>query len=307
MKILLFLIPIISNVAFGACLPVGGERILGSDLALADARFAALPATQIIGYAPAPGMKRIFAAAELGRIARANGMAMENPAELCFEIPMRRISIEEAAEAMRRSLPPGAELTIVELSKPEMPVGELEFPLNGLDPAGRLDPAADQGVQLWRGSVKYAATKKLQVWARVNVAQRLTAVVATRDLMENVPINASALRMEKWTGPIQHSQVALRMEEVLGRAPRRAVKAGSPIPLDLLDNAGIVRRGDAVRVEVRSGPARLVFDAIAEKQAKNGDTIELRNPSNGRIFRARMEGSKAVIVIAPDDPGDKQL
>ena len=71
MKILLFLIPIISNVAFGACLPVGGERILGSDLALADARFAALPAAQIIGYAPAPGMKRIFAAAELGRIARA--------------------------------------------------------------------------------------------------------------------------------------------------------------------------------------------------------------------------------------------
>jgi flagella basal body P-ring formation protein FlgA len=155
--------------------------------------------------------------------------------------------------------------------------------------------------------VKYTATKKLQVWARVNVAQRLTAVVATLDLMENVPIDASALRMETWTGPIRHSQVALRMEEVLGRTPRRAVKAGSPIPLDLLDNAGIVRRGDAVRVEVRSGPARLVFDAIAEKQAKNGDTIELRNPSNGRIFRARIEGSKAVIVIAPDDPGGKQL
>jgi flagella basal body P-ring formation protein FlgA len=303
MKILLFLFPIISNVAFSACLPVGGERILGSDLALADTRFAALSATQIIGYAPAPGMKRIFAAAELGRIARANGIAVENPFEVCFELPMRRISIEEAAEAMRRSLPAGAELTVVELSKPEMPVGDLEFPLTGLDPAA----AADHGVQLWRGSVKYGATKKLQIWARISVAQRLTAVVATRDLMENVPIDASALRMETWTGPIQHSQVALRIEEVLGRAPRRAVKAGSPIPLDLLDNAGVVRRGDAVRVEVRSGPARLVFDAIAEKQAKNGDTIELRNPSNGRIFRARIEGSKAVIVIAPDDPGDKQL
>jgi flagella basal body P-ring formation protein FlgA len=303
MKILLFLFPIISNVAFSACLPVGGERILGSDLALADTRFAALPATQIIGYAPAPGIKRIFAAAELGRIARANGIGMENPIEVCFEIPMRRISIEEATEAMRHSLPAGAELTVVELSKPEMPVGDLEFPLTGLDPGA----PADHGVQLWRGSVKYAATKKLQVWARVTVTQRLTAVVAARDLMENVPIDASALRVETWTGPIQHSQVAMRMVEVLGRAPRRAVKAGSPIPLDLLDNAGVVRRGDAIRVEVRSGPARLAFDAIAEKQAKNGDMIELRNPSNGRIFRARLEGSKAVIVIAADEPGDKQL
>jgi flagella basal body P-ring formation protein FlgA len=303
MKTLWLLCLVFSPGAFGACLPIGGDRILGGDLARADAHFSALAATQVIGFAPAPGMKRIFAAAELGRIARANGITLENPVEVCFEIPMRRISPEEAAAAMRRNLPAGAELVIVELSKPEMPVGELDFPLAGLDPAA----AADHGIQLWRGSVKYAATKKLQVWARVNVSQHFNAVVAARDLVENVPIDAGALRLEMWTGPIQHSQVALRMEEVLGRAPRRTVKAGSPIPLDLLDNAGVVRRGDAVRVEVRSGPARLIFEAVAEKQANNGETIELRNPSNGRIFRARLEGSKAVIVIASDEPGDKQL
>ncbi|MGD1070089.1 MAG: flagellar basal body P-ring formation chaperone FlgA [Bryobacteraceae bacterium] len=303
MKITSLLYLVLSCSAGAGCVPIGGDRILGRDLALADARFAALPATEIVGYAPAPGSRRIFAAAELGRIARAHGIAIENPAELCFEIAMRQVSAEEASAVMRHALPAGAEIDIVELSKTGAPAGELDFPLSGLEP-----PApADHGVQLWRGSVKYAGTKKLPVWARVAVTQRLNAVVATRDLPENVPIDAGALRMEVRTGPIQHSQVALRIEEVLGHVPRKAVKAGSLIPLDLLDNAGGVRRGDAVRVEVQSGPARLSFEAIAEKQAKNGETVELRNPATGRIFRARLEGSKAVIVIALDETPDRPL
>jgi flagella basal body P-ring formation protein FlgA len=303
MTISLFLSLVFSAGALADCVPIDGDRILGQDLALAEARFSALPATQIIGYAPAPGTKRIFAAAELGRIARANGIAIENPTEICFEILTRRISVEEAIEAMRRSLPGDAELTVAELSKSDVPAGEVDFPIAGLEPAA----PADHGVQRWRGSVKYAGTKRLPVWARVSVTERLNAVVATRDLPENVPIDAGALRMEVRTGPIQHSQVALRIEEVLGRTPRKSVKAGSAIPLDLLNNAGAVRRGDAVRVEVRSGPARLVFDAVAEKEAKNGDMIELRNPASGRIFRAHLEGAKAVIVIPADDPPDNHL
>jgi flagella basal body P-ring formation protein FlgA len=293
MKINSFLYLLISWGAVAGCIPIHGDRILGRDLALADAHFAALPATEVVGYAPAPGSKRIFAAAEVGRIARAHGIEIANPAEFCFEMAMHQVSNEEAAAAMRRALPAGAEVTIVELSKIDVPEGDVDFPLTGLEPAA----PADHGVQLWRGSVKYAITRRLPVWARVSVIERLNAVVTTRDLAENVPIDAGALRMEAWTGPIQHGQVALSLEEVLGRIPKKAVKAGSLVMLDLLDNAGVVRRGTAVRVEVRSGPARLTFEAIAEKEAKSGETIELRNPSNGRIFRARLEGSKAVIVI----------
>jgi flagella basal body P-ring formation protein FlgA len=121
--------------------------------------------------------------------------------------------------------------------------------------------------------------------------------VAFRDLPQNAAIDAAALRIEVRTGRVQRGRVALRMEDVAGRIPKRLVKAGAPIPLDVLNEAPAVRRGDAVRVEVRSGPTRLLFDAIADREAKNGDMVELRNPSNGKIFRARLEGSKAVIVI----------
>src|ERR1700683_5228641 len=101
MKIILLLLLTLSRGAFGACVPIHSDRILGRDLALADTRFTAVPATQTIGFAPAPGTRRTFAAAELTRIARANGLSIPNPDEVCFEIPMHRVSEEDAIQAMR--------------------------------------------------------------------------------------------------------------------------------------------------------------------------------------------------------------
>lgn len=101
---LLFLMGV-SSAAFGACLPVAGSRILGHDLALADPRFAALPATLSVGFAPEPGMIRNFAAAELQRLARANGFQIGDATDVCFELSMRALGATDATVAMRRSLP----------------------------------------------------------------------------------------------------------------------------------------------------------------------------------------------------------
>src|ERR1700733_11048018 len=120
------LIIILSGLASAACLPITGNRILGRDLALADPQFSALPATLTVGFAPSPGTKRIYSAAELQRLARANGIASTEPVALCFQLPMRQIGEEDAAAAMRRVLPDGASLKIVELPKIDVPAGELE-------------------------------------------------------------------------------------------------------------------------------------------------------------------------------------
>ena len=289
------LIIILSGLASAACLPVTGNRILGRDLALADPRFSALPATLTVGFAPSPGTKRIYSAAELQRLARANGIALTEPVAICFELPMRQIGEEDAAAAMRRVLPADASLKIVELPKIDVPAGELEFPVEGLEPPTPATP----GTQLWRGYVKYAETRRSPFWARVQVTMRFTAVVADRDLPLNKAINAASLRIETRTGPLQREQTAVRIEDVSGRVPRRALKAGAPIPLALLMDPPAIHRGDPVKVEVLSGPARLQFEAIAENSASEGEMIELRNPSSGKTFRARLDaGSKVVVVIA---------
>ena len=292
MKTLVLAVAFLSPAFADGCLPVSGDRILGRDLALAIPAFAALPATLTIGYAPTPGTKRTFAPAELARIARANKIDLATLDEVCFEIPMHQIEDTDVLSSMRRSLPADAELTLVELPKTAGPVGRIEFPVTGLEPNVK-------GSRIWRGYVTYGETLRLRIWARVSACRRVEAVVAVSDLALNIPIDAAHLRLQTVATPIGPDQrLASRLDEVLGRIPKKTISAGSPIPLAILDIPPSVHRGDAVKVEVRSGPARIQIDAIAESAARAGDMLELRNPSSGKTFRARLDsGSKAVIVV----------
>lgn len=289
-----------ASAVYAACLPVTGGRILGRDLAMADARFTALPATLTVGFPPMPGAQRIYTAADLQHLARVNGIQAGRFSDICFELPMRRFAEADAVAAMRRVLPAEAELKIVELDGIDVPVGTVEFPLEGIEP-----PApSSHGVQLWRGYVKYAETRRVSVWARVEVTRRVTAVFAARDLPQGATISADSLCVETRTMPFDQTSPATRIEDVAGRMPKRALRMGSVVPLNVLAEAPAVRKGDTVPVVVESGMARLRFDAIAENAARDGEIVELRNPANGKTFKARLDGGpKAVVVIS----GGRQL
>lgn len=284
-----------SGLAVAACFPVTGNRIVGHDLALADQRFSALPATLTVGFAAVPGAQRVFTPLDLQHLARVNGMPVMEYDGICFEIPMRRLTEEDASIAMRRSLPPEATLKIVETAKFAVPAGVLEFPVEGLEPA----TPAGHGVQLWRGHVKFAESRQVTWWARVEVTTSYTAIIAARDLPAYTPIVASCLRVETLTGPLERAKLATRIEDVEGRVPNRALTAGSIIPLAVLTSPPTVRRGDRVAVEVRSGLAHVRFQAVAENNARDGDIVELRNPANGKTFKARLGSGPKVLVVIP--------
>jgi Chaperone for flagella basal body P-ring formation len=59
---------------------------------------------------------------------------------------------------------------------------------------------------------------------------------------------------------------------------------------------GGVQRGDPVRVEVRAGGVLLGFDSVAESSGLKGEPVIVKNPANGRRFRARVEGKGKVSV-----------
>jgi flagella basal body P-ring formation protein FlgA len=139
----------------------------------------------------------------------------------------------------------------------------------------------------------------MPVWARVTVERKRLAVVAGKDLPPNVPIAPGSLRLETVSVPLDSEKLAERIEDVLGRVPKKSLHAGDTIPLAILNLPPVVHRGDAIKVEVRSGPARLLFDAIAQGAACKGEMVELRNPDSGQTFRARVEGSGHAVVIVP--------
>lgn len=290
MKLGIFLLITLRCATAAGCLPIVSDRILGRDLALADPRFSALPSTLVLGWTPAPGAKRTFTSDELSRVLKANHLEAGSPEELCFEVPVHDLDATEALARMRQALP-NADVKIVELSKTPVPPGTLEFPLSALEAAA----GGHAETRLWRGFVRYSETKRAPVWARVTISQTVMAVVAARDLPANTAIEATALRLEKRTVSVQG--LAGRLEEVAGFIPRRAIRSGEPVPLSLLEKAPDVRRGELVTVEVRSGSALLRLSAVAERDAHSGQILELRNPSNGKTFQARLDGPRAVIRV----------
>jgi len=294
MKTVLLLVLAFTS-AFAGCVPVAGDRIIGSDLALADSRLGAVPASLVIAPAPVPGSQRVLAAADVRRLAQANGIRLADASELCFEVRVHKLSVQEVSDAMRVALPVSVEVTIVERPSRDVPFGDLIFPLQGLSPAG----VAEGIPQLWRGFVRYARTRRVEVTARVRLTQQMTAVVLADDVAEGQVIGANLLRLKSWSGPVQRFPVALHVSDVLGHVSTRNLKAGGLIPLALLERPAIVHRGDEVAVEVVSGAARVRMSAFAERSGKDGEMIHFRNPVNGRIFQARLEGGKAVVVVAP--------
>lgn len=268
------------------CVQTSGIRLFGSDLAKADVRYSALPAGLAVAFAPSPGSRRVIPATELARIARANGLGIDQPTDLCFEFPVHAITKAEAMAAIRKSLPVNANIEIVTLSPNEVPAGELRFPPDGLD------------AQHWRGYVLYSGNLRAPVWADVRLSIPLISLVALRDLPAEIQIDPASVRAVTTTVSSLRETAVLQPEDVKGLAPRSGIRAGGVIHRVDLEPAPAVRRGDPIRVEVESGRARLHFDAVAEAPARVGDVIELRSPLGGKSFRARLESpSKAVVVL----------
>jgi flagella basal body P-ring formation protein FlgA len=280
------------------CRQLTGDHIYGADLGGADVRFSALPKTIVIGFAPLPGRKRTFTTAELRLIARANGIPVAEFDDICFELRMAPLDRDDVVAAMRRSLPPGVTLRLLELSRAEAPAGPIAFPKEGLEPPAPSIPGRVINAQLWRGGVKYAGNLQFAILARVELSIPSPVVVANVDLAPGIPIGSSSLNPQILPLPISGAKALSSMEEVAGKLPRRLIRAGSPVMQADLVEPAVIHKGDVVSVEVDSGPARLRFEAEAEADARAGDIVDLRNPAGGKNFKARVDAEgKAAIVI----------
>jgi flagella basal body P-ring formation protein FlgA len=278
----------VAAVLMTGCLAVGAgaDRITLGDLAPAFGAPFAAAAETAVAFAPEPGVRRVFRPAELARIASRYGERAAPEREICFERPLARPDAGAVLAAMKISLPDAA-IELVEQSRNPAPEGRLEFPLSGL--------RRGAGGGLWMGTVRYGLNRRFPVWARVRIRLRSMRVVAAADLKAGEAPAAAQLRLEE-SDELADSPLAASIEEAAGRVLRRTVRAGTAIRRAWLEPARDVNRGDTVRVEVRSGAARLVTEARAEGSGSASQMVLVRNPLSKKCFRARVEGKGRVSV-----------
>jgi flagella basal body P-ring formation protein FlgA len=249
----------------------------------------------MLGFAPAPGTHRTFTPAELARLARKYELPVEPKAEICLQRPLYPLMPADMLPVMQASLAlPGARIEIVEHSRYAVPEGAIEFPRAALSAPSAQQP---QAATLWRGFVRYGENHRFAIWARVRVLAPMERVVAAETLAAGKPIQAAQVRLETCAGFPPRVAPVTALEQAVGRAPRRSIRAGTVLETGLLDAPYDVGRGDKVRVEVSRGEAHLEMEGRAEAAGRRGQTIPVRNPSSGKRFPARVESAGRVVVV----------
>jgi flagella basal body P-ring formation protein FlgA len=280
------------------CIAVVNDRITVGDLARAVAAFAAAPASDVLGYAPAPGVRRSFSAADLRRWARRYEVnEAQLPAGVCFAWPVAALPRTAVIDALRRAVAnPDARLELREFSSQPVPAGEIEFPRGGLTVPPRWQPGEPL---IWKGRVKYAAGRSFPIWARTVVGIPGKRVVAKRELPVGRVIADDQVALEDYER-LPFSAAALdKIEQVVGRVPRRSIEAGRTVAAALLGEPMVVEKGDRVAVEVRTGSMKLSMDTVSESGGRTGETVVLRNLSSGKRFPARIEGKGRAVSLSP--------
>jgi len=270
------------------CWPVSGDRILAQDMSHAVPAFAAMAPDLELGYAPAPGARRTYGAVELARLARRYGLALEPGMEACFVRPVETLTRERVAAALLTAMP-AARMEVLEFSHQPVPPGELRFPVPGLS-AGR----PSESPRLWQGAVSRPGQADFPVWARVRLRVSGKRTIAVEALPAGRPILRAEVREEAYEGPPGLPDLS----HVLGRVARRPIPAGAVIEPEWLDAPADVTRGERVQVEVRSGRTRLLLEGEAQSSGRRGAVIGVRNPANGKVFRATVADRGRVTLAA---------
>ncbi len=218
---------------------------------------------------------------------------------MCFEIPVHVPADAEFLEAMRPELPADAKVRLVDMARAPVPPGKVQFPLTGLEPAA---VGNDWLTALARICAIYGDPKGSRLGARFLITVSYMAVVTRSAIVADAPIADASLETVARTGPLKRDVTASRVDQVAGRVLHRPLAAGAEVPLSLIDEPPAIRRGDLVRVEVRSGLAVLHFDAVAESTVRAGEYANFRNPATGKTFKARAEASSQAVVIVGKGP-----
>ncbi len=289
------------------CLQVDRLQVQASDLAGILPAFASLPAATVLGYTPAPGLRRSWSAAQLSTFLARHGAQnlspTQQPAEtVCVERPSHTYSAEEIEKALRAALAPEAQLELVDFCRMPMPAGQLRFELRSL---ARPVPLAAKAPLLWRGHVSYDGHRRAPFWATVRVSVPQAGFYAATDLAAGHIIAAADIVRETHLAAPHDPMPANEESVLIGFECRRAIRSGTAMRIDLVTRPAAVSQGDVLQVTVESGSAQVKFQGRALASGRQGESILVENTQTGKRLRALVEApGRAIVQLS--DPNDNQ-
>lgn len=200
-------------------------------------------------------------------------------------------SIRSAAEAAALKASPSGAEAVADSLDPRLRLVECSQPLtatvaaNGVPSARLTAEVRCAGVQPWRLYLPVRMTSTRPVVVASRALARDTVLAAGDVQLANAPTGSVP------AGALHDAGLAV------GRLLRRPVDEGQAIVVPLLAAPAVVRRGQQVSVEARTGGLTVSMAGVARRDGALGDTIEVESGTSGRIVEAVVRSAKSVEVL----------
>jgi len=130
----------------------------------------------------------------------------------------------------------------------------------------------------------------------VAVSTEASVVVATRSLTMGSPIGLDDVSVEVRRFPGTVRCCATKPEEVVGLLARRTIPAAGVVPLDAIEQAPAIKRGELVTVVATLPGVEIRSSGIALGDARPGEAVRIRHSTSSKVFQARADTAGVVRV-----------
>lgn len=281
-----------------ACVHIQSARITARDMAPHVPALATLAPETPLAQAPNPGARREFAPSQIAALASRFGLNIDATqlTPFCAYRPSAQTGDTDWPAAIQDAL---AEHFHFHCDREEIRLLATRLHL------------APQGKPYWqRSGLRYDASRAAYIW-RVQLRQGDEAgsgAIEFQLLTQSARLTTRAalpaghiLRPEDLQRQLQPARPELTAddpteEELVGRALRRALPAGTCIAAQQLRPAPMVQAGQTVEVTSRHGQALVRTSGVARNPAAKGDPVIVWQPEAKRLLRTIATGPNAVEI-----------
>lgn len=150
-----------------------------------------------------------------------------------------------------------------------------------------------------RANVRVVCTGGLMNWnvtVQVTISTETAVIVANRPISMGSPIGQDDISVEVRRFPGTVRCCATNPEEVIGLLARRSIPVAGVIPLDAIEQAPAIKRGEIVTVVAALPGLEIRSSGIALGDARPGETVRVRHSTSSKVIQARADTPGVVRV-----------
>ena len=130
-----------------------------------------------------------------------------------------------------------------------------------------------------------------------NKNKKISALIYSKDLKKGHIITEKDLKL-KYFSSIGSNNIFKDSDNLIGRSTKINLKKGQIIRDRHLAKNWIIKEGQKVKIEHKTGNLVILVDGIALKSGMKGDYLQVKNENSGKIIKGWVKNNKKITIFS---------